>query len=194
VAGIMMIVLAPVLAVTAAAVLCSYGRPVLYRQRRVGHDGHIFSMIKFRTLRPAEGGGEADAQWAAAQLGGQAIARYEPIEARANRVGSALRRLSLDELPQLWNVVRGDMSLVGPRPERASYVEPFAQHIYRYGERHRVKSGITGWAQINGLRGETSLAERVEWDNHYIENWSPWLDLKILLLTVPRMLRDSPGR
>jgi lipopolysaccharide/colanic/teichoic acid biosynthesis glycosyltransferase len=167
---------------------------VLYRQRRVGHDGRVFSMIKFRSLRPSDGAGEADAAWAAAQLGGPAIGSCEPRDARITRVGSILRRLSVDELPQLWNVVCGDMSLIGPRPERASYVEPFAQHIYRYSERHRVKSGLTGWAQINGLRGETSLAERVEWDNHYIENWSPWLDLKILLLTVPRMLRDSPGR
>ena len=94
-----------------------------------------------------------------------------------------LRRLSIDELPQLVNVVVGHMSIVGPRPERPNYVRVFEESVYRYGDRHRVKSGITGWSQVNGLRGKTSLADRVEWDNYYIENWSLWLDLKILLLT-----------
>ncbi len=98
-------------------------------------------------------------------------------------------RLSLDELPQLWNVLRGDMSLVGPRPEMPHYVEQFEHAIYRYPDRHRVKSGLTGWAQIHGLRGDTSLSDRIEWDNFYIENWTPWLDLKILLLTLPAVLR-----
>jgi lipopolysaccharide/colanic/teichoic acid biosynthesis glycosyltransferase len=101
-----------------------------------------------------------------------------------------MRATSLDELPQLANVVRGEMSLVGPRPERVAYVRVFEQEIYRYAERHRVRSGITGWAQIHKLRGSTSLEDRVEWDNYYIENWSPWLDLKILLMTPVAMLRD----
>jgi lipopolysaccharide/colanic/teichoic acid biosynthesis glycosyltransferase len=108
---------------------------------------------------------------------------------RTTPVGRLLRKLSLDELPQLWNVVRGDMSLIGPRPERTSYVHQFEYSIYRYGERHRVKSGITGWAQVHGLRGKTSLADRVEWDNYYIENWSLWLDVKIVLLTFVAVFR-----
>jgi lipopolysaccharide/colanic/teichoic acid biosynthesis glycosyltransferase len=102
-----------------------------------------------------------------------------------------LRRASVDELPQLLNVLRGDMSLIGPRPERPEFVGLFEQSVYRYGDRHRVKSGITGWAQVNGLRGKTSLADRVEWDNYYIENWSLWLDLKIALRTAVAVLRSS---
>jgi lipopolysaccharide/colanic/teichoic acid biosynthesis glycosyltransferase len=113
---------------------------------------------------------------------------------RRTPLGALLRRTSLDELPQLWNVLRGDMSLVGPRPEQLLYVELFEQSIYRYPDRHRVKSGLTGWAQINGLRGDTSLSDRVEWDNFYIENWSPWLDLKILLKTVPALLAGRGAR
>src|SRR6202008_1764080 len=104
------------------------------------------------------------------------------------RIGAILRKFSIDELPQVWNVVRGEMSLIGPRPERDHYVQRFEDAIYRYPERHRVKSGLTGWAQVNGLRGETSLADRIEWDNFHIENWSLWLDLKILVKTIPALL------
>jgi len=110
---------------------------------------------------------------------------------RITRVGRVIRRLSLDEAPQLFNVLKGDMSLVGPRPERVSYVRLFETQIYRYGDRHRVKAGITGWAQVHGLRGETSLADRVEWDNYYIENFSLWLDLKIVGWTVRSMFSRS---
>jgi lipopolysaccharide/colanic/teichoic acid biosynthesis glycosyltransferase len=99
-------------------------------------------------------------------------------------MGTFLRRTSLDELPQLLNVLKGDMSLVGPRPERPDFARLFERNVYRYGDRHRVKSGITGWAQVHGLRGKTSLSDRVEWDNYYIENWSLWLDVKILLMTL----------
>jgi lipopolysaccharide/colanic/teichoic acid biosynthesis glycosyltransferase len=102
-----------------------------------------------------------------------------------------MRRTSLDELPQLLNVIKGDMSLVGPRPERPEFVELFDAQILRYGERHRVKAGVTGWAQVHGLRGQTSIADRAEWDNYYIENWSVALDMKILALTVLAVMRRA---
>ena len=102
-----------------------------------------------------------------------------------------MRRTSLDELPQLFNVLRGEMSIIGPRPERPEFVELFGRDIARYGDRHRVKSGITGWAQVHGLRGQTSLAERVEWDNYYIAHWSLGLDMKILALTFVALFRNA---
>jgi lipopolysaccharide/colanic/teichoic acid biosynthesis glycosyltransferase len=108
---------------------------------------------------------------------------------RRTAVGTVLRKLSFDELPQLFNVVKGDMSIVGPRPERPEFVEVFDSHIDRYGDRHRVKSGMTGWAQVHGLRGQTSLSDRLEWDNYYIQNWSLWLDVKILLMTPGAIVR-----
>jgi exopolysaccharide biosynthesis polyprenyl glycosylphosphotransferase len=189
VAGIALALLFPVLALVAAAVRVTMGNPIFYRQLRVGRDGHTFEMIKFRTMRASTG--ESDADWAEQQLGADVGAEHDPEGHRVSRLGSFLRRTSVDELPQLWNVLRGDMSLVGPRPERASYVERFEQGLYRYGERHRVKSGLTGWAQVHGLRGKTSLLDRTEWDNHYIENWSLWLDLKIMLMTARAVVRGQ---
>ena len=124
-------------------------------------------------------------------LGGDTAPGGVEGEDRRTAVGRLLRRTSLDELPQLFNVLRGDMSLVGPRPERPEFVELFRQDILRYGDRHRVKSGITGWAQVHGLRGQTSLAERVEWDNYYIAHWSIGLDLKILALTFVALFRNA---
>jgi len=179
---------APVLLAGMAAVRLTIGGPVLFRQPRVGRDGVIFQMLKLRTLREAPAGYEADADWAAVELGGETVAANAPLEMRVSRATHFLRRSAIDELPQLWNVVRGDMSLVGPRPERLPYAERFGDRIYRYNDRERVKSGLTGLAQVNGLRGQTSLRDRVEWDNHYIENWSPWLDFKILLKTAPALL------
>jgi exopolysaccharide biosynthesis polyprenyl glycosylphosphotransferase len=186
-AGLLLLAL-PVLLAAVAAVRLSIGAPVLFRQPRVGQDGVVFDMLKLRTLKDAPEGYEADAAWAAEELGGETVAANAPLELRVNGVTRFLRRTSIDELPQLWNVVRGEMSLVGPRPERLRYAERFGHRIYRYGDRHRVKSGLTGLAQVHGLRGQTSLSDRVEWDNHYIENWSPWLDLKILLKTPPALV------
>ncbi|HEY6068395.1 MAG TPA: sugar transferase [Gaiellaceae bacterium] len=193
VAAAILVVLSPVLLAIAAGVLVSLGRPVLFRQRRVGLDGREFDMLKFRSMTgtPAENG-ESDAAWADAQLGGARLsAETSRDRGRDTRLGSLLRSSSLDELPQLINVARGEMSLVGPRPERVSYVDRFEDSVYRYTERHRVKAGITGWAQINGLRGNTSLADRVEWDNWYIENWSPWLDVKIALKTFRALVHTG---
>jgi exopolysaccharide biosynthesis polyprenyl glycosylphosphotransferase len=187
VSATLIVLLSPVLVAAAVATYLSLGRPIFFRQRRVGRDGVEFDMLKFRTMRGApEERGEADAEWARQQLNGAAADPGEGMASAADsrtRVGKLMRRLSVDELPQLINVLRGDMSIVGPRPERVHYVRQFETNIYRYGDRHRVKSGITGWAQANGLRGNTSLADRVEWDNYYIENFSLWLDAKILVMT-----------
>jgi exopolysaccharide biosynthesis polyprenyl glycosylphosphotransferase len=188
VAGVVLLVLSPLLALLALAVTLSTGGPMLFRQPRIGLDGHEFEMLKFRTMRgtPAEHG-ESDADWAERIVGGfdetVSVASDGP-EDRRTGVGRLLRRTSLDELPQFWNVFNGDMSLIGPRPERVSYVRRFEPVVYRYGDRHRVKSGITGWAQVNGLRGQTSLDERVESDNYYIAHWSLGLDVRIMLLTL----------
>jgi exopolysaccharide biosynthesis polyprenyl glycosylphosphotransferase len=196
VAAIGLLIVAPLLAAVTLAILVTSGRPILFRQRRVGRDGHVFEMLKFRTMKGTpEDGGELDAEWAAMAMGeegSEAVALT--ADDRRTRLGSLLRKLSIDELPQLWNVVRGDMSIVGPRPERAHYVELFENAIYRYPDRHRVKSGLTGWSQVNGLRGDTSLADRIEWDNFYIENWSPWLDLKILVKTIPALVAGRGAR
>jgi exopolysaccharide biosynthesis polyprenyl glycosylphosphotransferase len=183
VAACLLVVLAPVLVACAVAVRLSVGAPILYRQRRVGLDGQRFEILKFRSMKDGD-----DEVGLPRLLPGTAPGGVEG-EDRRTRVGKIMRRTSLDELPQLVNVLRGEMSLVGPRPERPEFAELFERDVYRYGERLRVKSGITGWAQVHGLRGQTSLEDRVEWDNYYIENWSFWLDLKILLLTVRAVAR-----
>ncbi|MDX6690368.1 MAG: hypothetical protein QOG15_1825 [Solirubrobacteraceae bacterium] len=192
VAAVVLVVCAPVMVVVAALVKLSSPGPVFFRQPRVGLDGREFDIVKFRTMRMPEAGPSApenDADWIARELGLDRGEDGGAAEDRRTRLGSVLRRASLDELPQLLNIVRGDMSLIGPRPERTDCANAFGQHVYRYGDRHRVKSGLTGWAQVNGLRGETSLKDRIEWDNFYIENWSPWLDLKIVLLTPASVVR-----
>jgi exopolysaccharide biosynthesis polyprenyl glycosylphosphotransferase len=182
-AGLCLLVGAPLLAATAVAVWISLGRPVLYRQRRVGRDGEEFGMLKFRSMRE-----QGDEEGLPRLLPGLAPGGVEGVDRRTT-VGRFIRRTSLDELPQLVNVLRGEMSIVGPRPERPEFANRFERDVYRYAERLRVKSGITGWAQVHGLRGQTSLLERVEWDNYYIENWSLWLDCKILLMTLRSMIR-----
>ena len=232
VAGIAILLLSPILISLALAVLITSGRPILFRQRRIGLDGQEFDMLKFRTMKGSpessghnhghwvfetlEGGDSllADPKPAAGNGNGHALvhdhgngnghgngavtATQPQVEAtgvetaaedRRTPIGRALRRYSLDELPQLLNVLKGDMSLIGPRPELGTFVRLFEEAVHRYGDRHRVKSGITGWAQVHDLRGNTSLADRVEWDNYYIENWSLWLDMKIAVMTVGSLFR-----
>lgn len=166
-----LVVLSPLMIVVAAAVELTSRGPVLYRQERMGLDGVPFQMYKFRSMR--EGAEEeSGAVWAS------------PDDARRTAVGGILRKTSLDELPQLFNVLKGDMSLVGPRPERPVFVEDFRMKVPGYMLRHKVKAGITGWAQVNGWRGNTPLEKRIECDLYYIENWSLGFDLKILWLTL----------
>lgn len=177
VAGAALVLISPLLALTALAVsLSDRGAPILFRQVRVGRDGRLFTLYKFRSMRPVAAG-VSDTDW-------------HP-EDRIGPVGRFLRTTSIDELPQLWNVVRGDMSLVGPRPERPHFAEEFARTVHSYGDRHRVTVGLTGWAAINGLRGDTSIGDRALYDNFYIQNWSVWLDIKILLLTVRAVIAGT---
>jgi len=186
-AGLALLLLSPVLLGAMAAVRISLGRPIFFRQTRIGRDGRPFEMLKLRTMLPQRDGSNVmEPEWF--RRDDTAPGGVEGDD-RRTRVGAFLRRTSIDELPQLLNVARGEMSLVGPRPERPEYVGMFEESVYRYGERHRVKAGITGWAQVNGLRGQTSLSDRVEWDNHYIENWSLWFDVKIAVLTVLSVFR-----
>ena len=163
--------LSPLLLLVALAIKLASRGPVLYSQQRVGRDGRSFILYKFRSM-VAHAEDEIGPAWT------------RPDDPRVTRVGRVLRRTGADELPQLWNVLRGDMSLVGPRPERPHFIEQFQGQVPHYLERHRVKSGITGWAQVNGLRGDSSIAERVQYDIYYVENWSLTFDLKILLMTL----------
>ncbi len=172
VSGLTLLLLSPLLLVVAAAIKMDSRGSVLFRQQRVGLDGRPFTMYKFRSMR--EGSEKFDVQ---AGLG----VRHDP---RRTRIGKLLRSTSLDELPQLLNVLKGEMSLVGPRPERSSFVQEFGAVVPKYLDRHRVKTGVTGWAQVNGLRGDTSIEERVKYDLYYIENWSLAFDIKILLRTI----------
>ena len=172
-----LVVVAPILLLASVALLLSSGRPLFFAQERMGLDGRLFRMFKFRTMqRDAER--ESGPVWTKLD------------DPRRTRLGAFLRRTAIDELPQLWNVLRGDMSLVGPRPERPVFVEEFRREIPGYMLRHKVKAGLTGWAQIHGWRGDTSLHERVEHDIHYIQNWSLGFDLRILLLTLWRGWRN----
>jgi Undecaprenyl-phosphate glucose phosphotransferase len=167
--GIML--LSPVLLVISILVPLSSRGPILYRQERMGLDGRSFYCLKFRSM-PVDAEKQTGAVWAKA------------TDNRATWLGKFLRRTSLDELPQLFNVLKGEMSLVGPRPERPVFVNKFRSDIPGYMLRHKVKAGITGWAQVNGWRGNTSLEKRIEYDLYYIQNWSIWLDFRILIMTV----------
>jgi Undecaprenyl-phosphate glucose phosphotransferase len=172
--AVLLVVFSPLFVAIAVAVKLRGGRgPVFYRQERISVDGKAFQMWKFRSMRD-DAETESGPVWAQAE------------DPRRTAIGVWLRRYNLDELPQFLNVVLGDMSLVGPRPERPPFVKQFKERIPQYMLRHRVKSGITGWAQVNGWRGNTSIEKRIEYDLYYIENWSLLLDVKILILTLFR--------
>ncbi|MCX4746102.1 sugar transferase [Kitasatospora sp. NBC_01287] len=177
-AALGLLAISPLLAACALAVRLDTGPGVLFRQQRTGLDGQVFTLLKFRTLRPSNEH-ESATHWNIAQ------------DHRMSPVGRLLRRSSVDELPQLWNVLRGDMTLVGPRPERPYFVMRFGQAYPEYADRHRVPVGLTGLAQVNGLRGDTSIEDRARFDNRYIESWSLWQDVKILLRTAALMLRPD---
>lgn len=176
-AGLILLLISPVMAALAIGVKFSSPGPVFYRQERVSWAGKPFHMLKFRSM-PVDVEEESGPVWA------------KEHEQRATPFGAFLRRTSLDELPQFINVLKGDMSIVGPRPERPMFVDRFKGEIPDYMQKHLVKGGITGWAQINGWRGDTDLEKRIEYDLFYIENWSVMLDLKIIFLTIFKVFRD----
>jgi Undecaprenyl-phosphate glucose phosphotransferase len=167
---VFLIIISPVMALVAVLVKLTSPGPILYRQKRMGLDGHVFNMYKFRSMR-VNAEKHSGPVWA------------KKNDNRRTRLGAFMRATSLDEWPQFFNVLKGDMSLVGPRPERPPFVQKFRENIPKYMLRHKVKSGITGWAQINGWRGNTSIEKRIEYDLYYIQNWSVWFDFKILVMS-----------
>jgi exopolysaccharide biosynthesis polyprenyl glycosylphosphotransferase len=171
ISGLLIILFSPLILLISTIIKLTSEGPLFYRQKRVGKDGALFDIIKFRSMR-------IDAE----EQTGPVFASES--DSRTTEIGKILRKWSIDELPQLLNVLEGNMSLVGPRPERPEFVERFGEEIFRYVERHKVKPGITGWAQVNGLRGDTSIKERAKYDLYYIENWSIGFDIKVLLRTL----------
>ena len=178
VAALLLLLTSPLLVLVALAVRLDTGPDVLFRQTRIGRGGEPFTLLKFRSMRPA-GTGESARRWSIAD------------SSRLGPVGRFIRKASLDELPQLINIVRGDMSLVGPRPERPHFVDQFSDKYDGYELRHRVRPGLTGWAAVNGLRGDTSIEERAHFDNVYIDNWSLGFDLKVLGMTALAVLKGT---
>ena len=170
---LILLMISPIMIVLAIGVKLSSPGPIFYRQERVSWNGKRFWMYKFRSM-PVDAESKSGAVWA------------KSGEQRATRFGAFLRKTSLDELPQFWNVLRGDMSIVGPRPERPVFVNKFKGEVPGYMQKHMVKAGITGWAQVCGWRGDTDINKRIECDLYYIENWSLWFDLKIIFLTLVR--------
>jgi exopolysaccharide biosynthesis polyprenyl glycosylphosphotransferase len=168
----------PLTLLIAFVIKASSRGPVFFIQERVGLNGRVFRMLKFRTMRVGRRE-EGDTRWTSTN------------DPRRTAVGVLLRKTNLDELPQFLNVLRGDMSIVGPRPERAHFVERFLEEIDRYNFRHTFKVGITGWAQVNGWRGDTSIAKRVEYDLYYLRNWSLTFDLQIITMTLLRIFSSK---
>lgn len=176
-----LIILSPLYLLVGLLVKLTSAGPAIFRQARVGQDGRMFYVHKFRSMH-------ADADKRYKKFGGWSA--DEDSDPRITPFGRFLRRSNLDELPQLWDIFLGSMSIVGPRPEQPKYVEKFAQEIPDYLRRHHVKTGLTGWAQINGLRGDTSITERVKYDLYYIENWSIWFDVRIIISTIILIFRQ----
>ena len=170
VATIILILISPIMLIVAIGVKTTSPGPIFYRQTRVTLNNKNFGMLKFRSM-------PTNTEQNGAQWGGS--------KSKTNtKFGQFIRASSLDEIPQFLNVLKGDMSIVGPRPERDIFIKKFAQNIPNYMDKHAVKAGITGWAQINGWRGDTSLEKRIEFDLYYIKNWTLWLDIKIIFLTI----------
>src|SRR3989344_90050 len=178
------ILIAPIYGLLAILVKLSSPGPIVYRELRVGQDGREFRVGKFRSMY---------ADWRSRFTEVKDWSADETTDIRITSLGRIIRKTNLDELPQLWDVVKGKMSLVGPRPEQPKYVEQFSREFPNYFRRHHVKSGLTGWAQINGARGNTPIAERVKYDLYYIENWSIWFDIRIILATVVFLFRQLAG-
>ncbi|GAA4565319.1 exopolysaccharide biosynthesis polyprenyl glycosylphosphotransferase [Micromonospora coerulea] len=177
-AMVALVLLSPVLLLCVIATFLDGGPGVFFRQERIGRYGKPFKVVKFRSMRP-ENEHESQTNWSIAH------------DRRVGPIGRFMRRSSLDELPQLWNILRGEMSVVGPRPERPHFVEKFSAEYPNYAMRHRVPVGLTGLAQVSGLRGDTPISDRARFDNYYIENWSLWLDVKVVLRTVAEVFRAS---
>jgi exopolysaccharide biosynthesis polyprenyl glycosylphosphotransferase len=178
VSAVTLIVFSPLFAAIAVLIKLGSKGTVFYKQRRVGLDGYEFTLFKFRTMS-MEAEKETGPVWTVKE------------DARVTPIGRILRRTSLDELPQLIQVIMGKMSLVGPRPERRFFVEKFKDRVPKYHERHRVKTGMTGWAQVNGLRGNVPIEDRTKYDIYYVENWSLWFDIKIILMTLWTVVRGE---
>ena len=164
----LVIILSPIMLIAAILIAVNRDGPILFKQERPGKDGKIFTVNKFRTMSTV-----------LRDKNGNELSDFD----RMTKIGNILRKTSIDELPQLFNILKGDMSLVGPRPERPFFVEKFREEIPRYMVKHQVRPGLTGWAQVNGYRGDTSIRKRIEYDLYYIENWSVGLDIKILFMT-----------
>ncbi|MGI5150288.1 sugar transferase [Plantactinospora sp. CA-294935] len=177
-ASVALVLLSPVILLCAMLTFLDGGRGIFFRQERIGQYGKPFKVIKFRTMRPRDEH-ESQTNWSIAD------------DRRVGPIGRFMRRTSLDELPQLWNILRGDMTVVGPRPERPYFVEKFSAEHPDYAMRHRVPVGLTGLAQVSGLRGDTPISDRARFDNYYIENWSLWLDTKVLVRTIAEVFRGG---
>jgi exopolysaccharide biosynthesis polyprenyl glycosylphosphotransferase len=177
-ASIALLLLSPIMLFCAIGTFFEGGRGIIFRQQRIGQFGRPFDLMKFRSMRPVDDT-ESQTNWSIGH------------DKRVGVFGRFMRRTSLDELPQLWNILRGDMTVVGPRPERPYFVDRFSADYPDYAMRHRVPVGLTGLAQVSGLRGDTPISDRARFDNYYIENWSLWLDVKVLLRTVSEVFRGG---